>query len=93
MASGLSRRPVKSDRVLAQEADGTTVLLSLDNGTYFSLNEVGGAVWDLCDGTRSLHDVVDDLCARYDASEEQVSADVLEIVAELASERLLVDQQ
>lgn len=93
MNTGLSRRPVRSDRVLAQEADDTTVLLALDDGTYFSLNEVGGAVWALCDGTRTVRDVIDDLCARYDAPEDQVTSDVVGLVAELTAERLLVEQR
>lgn len=91
MAAGLHRRPARSPRILAQEADGSTVLLSLDDGTYFSLNEVGGMVWELCDGTRTLADVVDAVCAEFDAPDDVVADDVAALVEELASERLLVD--
>ena len=92
MTTGLSRRPVRSMRILAQEAGGSTVLLSLDDGTYFSLNEVGGVIWELCDGTHTLREIVEVICDRYDASADQVAADVVGIVADLMSERLLVER-
>ena len=91
MTSGLSRRPVRSARILAQEAGGSTVLLSLDDGAYFSLNEVGGVIWELCDGNHTIGEVATVISNRYDAPEDQVFADVVALVADLMSEQLLVD--
>jgi hypothetical protein len=87
----LSIRPARSPRVLAQQADGATVLLSLDEGTYFRLNEVGALIWDLCDGDHTVGEIVDAISAEYDASLDQVGADVISLVEELSSERLLVE--
>lgn len=67
------------------------MLLSLDDGSYFSLNEVGAHVWSLCDGSRTLAQVVDAVCTEFDATPDEVTADVLSLVDELASEKLLVD--
>jgi len=64
--------------------------LSLDEGTYFSLNEVGGMVWDLCDGVHTVGEVIDAVCAEFDAPPDTVEADVIALVDELASELLLV---
>jgi coenzyme PQQ biosynthesis protein PqqD len=89
--NALSGRLRRQDGVLAQEAQGQTVLLRLEDGSYYALDEVGAVIWELCDGQRSLGDIVDELCAQYDAPEETVVADVLEFVADLRKERLLVD--
>lgn len=35
----------KSPRITWERLDGECVLLNLDNGSYFSLNEVGAAIW------------------------------------------------
>ncbi len=91
MASVLGGRPMRSARILAQSVDDATVLLSLDEGTYFRLNEVGGVVWELCDGGHTVQDVVDAICDLYDAPEDEVRRDVLDLLHELASERLVVD--
>jgi Coenzyme PQQ synthesis protein D (PqqD) len=78
------------DRVLAQRAAEAVVLLDLDAGTYFSLDEVGARVWELCDGTRRAADVVALIQEEYDAPPEVVAADVLALLGELTGERLLV---
>jgi coenzyme PQQ biosynthesis protein PqqD len=91
MPDALSERLRRQDGVLAQEAQGQTVLLRLEDGSYYALDEVGARIWELCDGQRSLADVVAALCEEYDAPEKTVAADVLEFVRELRREQLLVD--
>jgi pyrroloquinoline quinone biosynthesis protein D len=89
--SELAARLRRQDGVLAQEAEGRTVLLRLDDGSYYALDEVGAMIWELCDGERSLADVIARLCAEFDAPQSTVTADVVEFVDELWRERLLVD--
>jgi pyrroloquinoline quinone biosynthesis protein D len=76
--------------VIAQEAHGQTVLLRLDDGGYYALDEVGATIWELCDGHRSVSEIVASLCAEFDAPEETVSADVVEFIGDLRREQLLV---
>jgi coenzyme PQQ biosynthesis protein PqqD len=78
------------DGILAQEAHGQTVLLRLEDGGYYALDEVGAAIWELCDGQRSVDEIVALLCEDFDAPEEVVRTDVLEFVDDLRRERLLV---
>jgi len=42
---------------MMQQVEGDSVLLDIDSGEYFSLNEVGGRVWELCDGPRSIDSI------------------------------------
>jgi coenzyme PQQ biosynthesis protein PqqD len=86
----LDGRLRRQDGVIAQEAHGQTVLLRLDDGGYYALDEVGATIWELCDGNRSIGEIVTALCAEFDASEETVSADVMEFIGDLRRERLLV---
>jgi len=67
------------------------VLLSLDDGSYYSLNDVGAHVWNLCDGARTLAQVVEGVCLEFDATPEEVTPDVVSLVDDLASEKLLVE--
>jgi hypothetical protein len=80
----------RQDGVLAQEAHGQTVLLRLRDGGYYALDEVGARIWELCDGRRSLADIVKVLCSEFDAPEETVRADALEFIDALRREMLLV---
>jgi coenzyme PQQ biosynthesis protein PqqD len=86
----LEGRVRRQDGVLAQEAHGQTVLLRLEDGGYYALDEVGAMIWELCDGGRAVADIVALLCEEFDAPESVVRADVLEFVDDLRRERLLV---
>lgn len=86
----LTERPRRQDGVLAQQAHGETVLLRLQDGGYYALDEVGAMIWELCDGTRALAEIVTLMCAEFEAPEATVRADVLEFVGDLRRERLLV---
>ena len=81
----------RQDAVIAQEVDGQTILLRVDDGGYYAIDEVGAAVWELCDGVRRLGEIVTTLSAEYDAPEATIRADVVEFVQDLLRERLLVD--
>jgi hypothetical protein len=82
---------MRSGRVVAQHAQGELVMLALDTGQYYTLNEGGSTVWGLCDGATTLAAVVQAVCAEFDAPPEVVEADVIEVVGELVDEGLLVE--
>jgi coenzyme PQQ biosynthesis protein PqqD len=86
----LDERPRRQDGVLAQEAQGQTVLLRLADGGYYAVDEVGAMIWDRCDGQRAVGEIVTELCAEFDAPEDVICGDVLEFVGDLRREQLLV---
>lgn len=67
----------------------TRVLLNVTDGQYYALNEVGGLVWDLCDGRRSMAEVVAEVGQQYDGEPAEVRADVLLLAQELLTAGLL----
>jgi hypothetical protein len=81
--------PCRSKRVLVQRAEEQTVLLDVDSGTYFALDNVGARIWKLCDGERGVDDIVATICGEYDAPYETIRADVLGLLDELRAEQLL----
>jgi coenzyme PQQ biosynthesis protein PqqD len=86
----LDERLRRQDGVLAQEAHGQTVLLRLEDGGYYALDDVGAMIWGLCDGSRPVAEIVAILCEEFDAAESTVREDVLEFIGDLRRERLLV---
>jgi hypothetical protein len=86
----LGERLRRNEGVLAQEAQGQTVLLRLEDGGYYALDEVGARVWELSDGVRAVGEIVTLLCDEFEAPPDTVRGDVLEFVGELRREQLLV---
>jgi hypothetical protein len=87
----LDARMRRQDGVITQQVEGQTILLRIDDGGYYAIDEVGAAVWELCDGVRRLDEVISTLTAEFDAPEATIRADVLEFVQDLRRERLLAD--
>ena len=79
----------RSERVIAQSTAGTTVLLSMDGGKYYSLDEVGSRVWELSDGSRTVAEIVALLGGEYEIQLETLERDVLELLTDLANENLV----
>lgn len=82
-------RPLVGPGILAQSAGGTIVLLNLDGGQYYALDEIGGRAWELCDGRRSLAEISLIISGEYDALPEDISGDLVELFNNLAHENLL----
>ncbi len=59
------------------------VLLDLEKGTYFGLNELGRALWELLATGCSLGEVHDALLGRYDVEPDHLRRDLDSHVAEL----------
>ena len=79
------------DGILKQEAEGVFVLLCLEGGQYYSLNEVGSRVWELCDGASPVSEIISTICEEFDAPAATIQADVLELLADLQNEKLVVE--
>jgi hypothetical protein len=82
----------RRERVVVQQVEGDSVLLDIDSGGYFTLNQVGSLVWEQCDGARSVAAIAKAVCAEYDADPDTVLADVSELLEALADAGLVVAQ-
>ena len=81
------RRP---NDVITQTVSGKLMLVNMETGEFYGLNEVGMRIWDLCDGHRSSDDMAAIIGQEFDATIEDVRADVDEVLEGLVSEKLLV---
>jgi len=86
---GPDDRPLPRPGVLAQQAEDDLVLLDVQAGSYFALNEVGARVWELCDGQRSFADILDAVGNEFDAPRDVIERDVRGLLEDLAGDRLV----
>lgn len=89
---GPESRPRRKDRVLVQRAADQWILLNVESGQYYALDEVSGRVWDLCDGSHSVTAMVAAICQEYDAPAAEVEEDVLAFLGEMTQEELVVHE-
>ena len=75
--------------VIFRELEGEAVLLNLDTGIYFGLNEVGTRAWNLLQQQSSLRAVYEALQAAYEVTGEQLQADLLGLLDEMREKGLI----
>ena len=80
----------QTDRSLTQPSPENLILLHLDSGEYYALDEIGARIWTLCDGIRPLYQIVNTICDEYDAPTEVVQQDVTELLEDLSRAMLVV---
>ena len=71
-------------QVVADEA----IVIHLQTGVYYSLNEVGTAFWNMLDGQLTIGECADRIAVEYSAPPDLVLADLLELSGELSAEGL-----
>lgn len=84
-------RPCRQDSILTQQTAGSHILLKPDSGQCYALDDIGSVIWSLCDGAHSIADIVAAIVAEYDAPVETVEADTMELLQDLAHEKLLFE--
>ena len=75
--------------VVFRELDGEAVILNLESGTYFGLDEVGTRIWQLLDLHRTLRRTLEALEAEFDASSDRLASDLTDFVGRLQSRGLV----
>lgn len=79
-----------SEEVASEVLDGEAVIINLSNGMYYSIDGVGGRIWELVEIGQSRTDMVRDITARYDVDEDTADADITRFIEELLAENLIV---
>ncbi len=58
--------------------------------TSLYLNETGALIWELCDGERSISEMIDILLELYPENHEQIAADVKALIRRLLEKNIAV---
>lgn len=80
---------VQSEGYLVSEMNGEKVMLSIENGKYYNLGQIGGRVWELIESPASIGDVVDRLVTEYVIEPEDCQRQVRQFLQQLKAEGLI----
>ena len=75
--------------VAATEQAGEVLLLDIDRGTYYSLNGVGGYIWECLAESLSIDDLRARLETRYAIAPDRANADATTFVRALLDAALI----
>ncbi|MDP2939177.1 MAG: PqqD family protein [Candidatus Omnitrophota bacterium] len=80
---------IDKDKLTYRIIDAEAVILNLDNGYYYSLNETGTKIWQYINDGKNLSEILASLKAEYRIPENKLKNDLLGLVKDLERERLV----
>lgn len=89
IAVTLAVQVVASQNQVSTELGGEAVVLGVDAGQYFGLNEVAARVWVLVQQPIAVSAIRDTILAEYDVTQQECESDVLELLTDLANKGLI----
>jgi hypothetical protein len=69
--------------------DGQAVLMSVDNGMYYSMDDIGTQIWALIERPTSVRAICDRLVSEYQVERATCEADVLDLLEGLLKNDLV----
>ena len=75
--------------VLFQDLGDEVVLLEVESGEYYGLNDVGARMWSLLQQGQPVSQVLSTLHEEYEASEQRLRADLKQFLNQLQSRGLI----
>ena len=82
-------RVCRSTNHFKVDHEGSTVIMSVEAGKFFTFDAIGFEIWEAFDEPRAVSEVVDELTARHHAPRDRVETDVIAFLDRLADENLL----
>jgi hypothetical protein len=74
---------------VAAEADGEVLMMHIESGNYFGLNEVGSFIWNQLEEPRSIAELCAAIQGEFDVDEERCRADAIAFVQGMIDDGLM----
>jgi hypothetical protein len=75
--------------LVAADMGGQTVIMSIENGKYYSLDGIGSRIWELIGKPCTVRDLVTALLAEYEVEEERCQDNVLVFLNKMIDDGLI----
>ena len=77
------------DRVIARRVEDITVLLDVETGHTYTLDDVGSRAWTVLTSASSIEDAYERLLAEFTVEPERLKSDLETLIADLNERRLV----
>lgn len=74
---------------IVSDMDGEKVMMSIENGKYYNLGEIGGVIWDLLNKQIFVNELVSILMSEYSVDQSECKEQVISFLELLYKEGLI----
>jgi myo-inositol-1-phosphate synthase len=79
----------KNPDIACSKLDDEEVLLNIETGDYYTLNNTGSVLWEMLDSTEKVSELVVSFAQRYSLEKDKAEVDVLRLLNDLVAEGLV----
>ena len=80
---------IDQSRAISETLDGETIIIDLESGIYYSLNETGSLVWEYLKSGHSLDQIIQYFVNNYGANVASVEKAILDLLDSLEKNNLV----
>lgn len=74
---------------IVSDMDGEKVMLSVSNGKYYNLGELGGEIWELMKEPITIQELVTKLQSQYNVDQSDCQSQVTDFLSQLLEQGLV----
>jgi hypothetical protein len=79
----------RNPEMVTSTIDSEIVMMSIDNGEYYGLDEIGSRIWELLEDPITVEKLASDLLVEFEVEEETCYADTLDFLNDLIEKKLV----
>jgi acetylornithine/succinyldiaminopimelate/putrescine aminotransferase len=78
---------------IVSDMNGEKVMLSITNGKYYNLGDMGGEIWDLMKESISINQIITILLSKYEVDQSECEEQVTSFLKHLHEEELILVEE
>lgn len=78
-----------AENQVSSDLDGESVVLDLDQGIYYGMNELGSRVWQIIQNPVSVQEIIVTVQDEYEVDRERCKQDILSFLNQLDEQNLI----
>lgn len=82
---------VNKQRIISETLDGETILINLESGAYYSMNETGSIIWEDIQAGYSTGKIIEHIKNTYDIEEGRIPTAIAEFMKFLETDMLILE--
>lgn len=75
----------RNESILFSELEDKLLMMSIDNGEYYSLDSIAARIWELIETPKSIEQLCSILVKEYDVRPDTCEQDVVEFIEKMQS--------
>jgi hypothetical protein len=74
----------------ATDLEGEVVMMNLDKGQYFMMNQVGSRIWEIIKEPSTVNNIINTLLGEFQVEKNQCKENVVEFLGKLKNADLII---